>query len=161
MVATWEMELGGYHVESPTAWQQYQTQNPKWWGKANVVDGDKPWSAITAAHQMFGGDREYVEMVGAKRSEGRVWNAPYLRPRHWHVVQRWKGLDQGVKSDWSDDRFKSGATGHTYLAFAHADGRATIVQSSVKLGFRVDEGTWEGTAGLDGYCVSVVALPNN
>jgi len=154
LVATWEMEVAGQGIENPTAWEPYYRKNREWWGRANVVDGAKPWSSVAAANQMLGGKRAYVACVGPDP-------APALTPDHWHVVQRWKGLDEGVKDGWSDDLYQDGATGHTYLAYMDAFKVVTIIQSSVKLGFRIDEGSWEGTAGLSGYSVSVATLSNN
>ena len=39
------------------------------------------------------------------------------------------------------------------------EGKVTIVQSSIKKGYRVNTGTWEGNAGLKGFSVGVLTLP--
>ena len=50
------------------------------------------------------------------------------------------------------------STGHTYLAYCEG-ALVRIVQSSVKKGYRDTQGSWQGTAGLDGYAVTVLTLP--
>lgn len=128
--------------------------NPEWWNEANVVNPAQPWSALTAAQELLGGTLQYVEKVSSDA------HAPQLTPGHWHVIQRWKYLDVG-DDGIEDDVFVNGAKGHTYLAYASETGTVTIVQSSVAKGFRVNDGTWEGTAGLDGWSVGVVTLPKD
>jgi hypothetical protein len=55
---------------------------------------------------------------------------------------------------------EQGASGHTYLAYADKEGKGvTIIQSSVAKGYRVNKGTWEGNAGLKGYSVGILTLP--
>ena len=39
------------------------------------------------------------------------------------------------------------------------EGKVTIVQSSIKKGYRINTGTWEGSAGLKGFSVGVLTLP--
>ena len=59
-----------------------------------------------------------------------------------------------------DDTVVNGSYGHTYLAFAEEEGDGvTIIQSSIKKGYRVNEGTWTGNAGLKGFSVGVLTLP--
>ena len=60
-----------------------------------------------------------------------------------------------------DDEVVNGSYGHTYLAYAdeNEEGKVTIVQSSIKKGYRVNTGTWEGNAGLKGFSVGVLTLP--
>lgn len=73
--------------------------------------------------------------------------APPLTPGRWHVVQRWRGLASG--------RVVAGSSGHTYLVH----GSGVVVQSSVARGLRVDRGSWVGSAGLTGFEVEVLTLP--
>tara|TARA_Y100000592_G_C5360634_1_gene263490 strand:- start:173 stop:619 length:447 start_codon:yes stop_codon:yes gene_type:complete len=130
----------------------YAAYDHKWWERANVYDGEKPWSAIDAAKDKLGGDYVYVDLVGDDK------DAPSLTPGRWHIVQRWRRLSMG-EDGLEDDRFQNGATGHTYLAFAHDEKNVTIIQSSISKGYRKNDGVWEGTAGLGGYSVSVLTLP--
>ena len=60
-----------------------------------------------------------------------------------------------------DDEVVNGSYGHTYLAYAdeNEEGKVTIIQSSIKKGYRVNTGTWEGNAGLKGFSVGVLTLP--
>ena len=60
-----------------------------------------------------------------------------------------------------DDEVVNGSYGHTYLAYAdeNEEGKVTIVQSSIKKGYRINTGTWEGSAGLKGFSVGVLTLP--
>ena len=123
-----------------------------WWTRANVWDLERPWSALDAAKEVFGGYIRHVPMVGPTA-------APELTPGCWHVVQRWKHLDQGGSPGPQDDTVRPGhSTGHTYLAYREG-AQVRIVQSSVAKGYRDSEGSWEGTAGLDGYTVSVLTFP--
>ena len=124
-----------------------------WWSRANVYDGDAPWSAIEAACALLGGSPDFVVGVGPDQA------APPLTPGRVHIVQRWRKLDQGAEPGRQDDRVEKGSTGHTYLAFSKRGGRVTIQQSSISVGFRASAGTWSGSAGLDGYDVCVLTLP--
>ena len=101
-------------------------------------DDDREWDSLEASLQLLGGRRSLPVLVCASQP------APALEPGKWHAVQRWKGR-----------------SGHNYLVKADAEGAGVVVvQSSVRLGTRIDEGTWEGTAGLSGYRVGVVTLPS-
>ena len=151
LVAIWVLDIA--HGVKANHVSAYASYDHKWWERANVYDGEKPWSAIDAAEEKLGGNYTYVPMVGSKS------DAPPLTPGRWHIIQRWRRLDMGDKSSLEDDRFQSGATGHTYLAFAHDYTNVVIVQSSISKGYRKNNGVWQGTAGLDGYSVSVLTLP--
>ena len=129
-----------------------RTRGMDWWTRANVWDLERPWSALDAAKEVFGGHIQHVPMVGPAL-------APELTSGRWHVVQRWKHLDQGGSPGPRDDTVRPGhSTGHTYLAYCEG-AQVRIVQSSVSKGYRDTEGSWEGTAGLDGYTVSVLTFP--
>ena len=122
-----------------------------WWQRANVWDVDAPWSALDAAREVYGGAIEHVPLVGPE-------DAPGLTSGRWHVVQRWRRLNQGDDPGPEDDTVKPGSsTGHTYLAYCEG-AQVRIVQSSVAKGYRDTEGSWEGTAGLEGYSVSVLTF---
>ena len=125
-----------------------------WWARSQVYDRASPWSSAYAALDLAGGQLEIAKAVGrvARRP-------PRLTVGRWHVIQRWRGLDDGADPGPGDDSVVPGASGHTYLAHLALDGPVTIVQSSVSLGYRVSTGAWVGTAGLDGYDVAVVTLP--
>ncbi len=151
MVATALREAAGHHVANPASWQTYRLQDTAWWAAANVIDPTWPWSSIDAAKELHGGAVVYVDKVGSA--------APPIRAGRWCVVQRWKGLSLGDGADADDDRYQPGATGHTYLVRGLEDGRVRVVQSSVARGYRDTYGTWEGAAGLAGYAVAVLTLP--
>ena len=150
LVAMWILDVA-HDVEANHV-SAYAAYDHKWWERANVYDGEKPWSAIDAAKDKLGGDYVYVDLVGDDK------DAPSLTPGRWHIVQRWRRLSMG-RDGLEDDRFQNGATGHTYLAFAHDEKNVTIIQSSISKGYRKNDGVWEGTAGLGGYSVSVLTLP--
>tara|TARA_R100000479_G_C6324444_1_gene179026 strand:+ start:178 stop:723 length:546 start_codon:yes stop_codon:yes gene_type:complete len=150
LVAMWILDVA-HDVEANHV-SAYAAYDHKWWERANVYDGEKPWSAIDAAKDKLGGDYVYVDLVGDDK------DAPSLTPGRWHIVQRWRRLSMG-RDGLDDDRFQNGATGHTYLAFAHDEKNVTIIQSSISKGYRKNDGVWEGTAGLSGYSVSVLTLP--
>jgi hypothetical protein len=60
-----------------------------------------------------------------------------------------------------DDEVVNGSYGHTYLAFCPEESsEVTIIQSSIKKGYRVNKGNWEGNAGLKGFSVGVLTLPS-
>jgi hypothetical protein len=151
MVATALREAAGHHVANPASWQTYYRQDATWWHKANVTDPTWPWSSIDAAKELVGGVAVYVNRVTDV--------APPIRPGRWHVVQRWQGLNLGDEAGVSDDRFQPGATGHTYLVFGLGGEQVRVVQSSEAKGYRDTVGTWTGDAGLAGYAVSVLTLP--
>ena len=125
-----------------------------WWKRANVWELDAPWSALSAARDLLGGSSmKHVENVGPNAL------APELTSGRWHVIQRWKRLDEGESAGPHDDTVTPGvSTGHTYLAYCEG-AVVRIVQSSVSRGYRDTQGSWEGTAGLDGYAVGVLTLP--
>jgi len=136
---------------------EYAKLDREWWARANVYDPRLPWSAIDTAKEKLSGESKYVDLVSSKI------NAPSLTPYRWHVVQRWRNLELN-EEDMQDDlvitQGRHRSTGHTYLAYAGDDrGYTTIVQSSVSKGYRVSRGIWRGTAGLDGYSVAVLTLP--
>ena len=59
-----------------------------------------------------------------------------------------------------DDVVVNGSYGHTYLAYCASEGtKVTIIQSSIRKGYRVNEGAWQGNAGLKGFSVGVLTLP--
>lgn len=150
LVAMWTLDIADDVQANSVA--GYSSADRKWWARANVYDGDKPWSAIDAAKEKLGGDHSYVEMVSKENP------APSLTPGRWHIIQRWRRLQLNEGGE-GDDRFQNGAYGHTYLAYAHDDRKVTIIQSSIAKGYRNNDGIWQGTAGLDGYSVSVLTLP--
>lgn len=99
----------------------------------------REWDSLEAALRLMGGRRALPVLVCASQP------APDLEADRWHVVQRWHHQRR---------------SGHTYLVRADAEGPGvTVVQSSVRLGYRVDRGEWTGTAGLSGYHTGVVVLP--
>ena len=136
-----------------TSVSRYAGHDLAWWKLANVYDALDPWSALTANQHKLGGTLEYCQEVKDK--------APSLTPGHWHVVQRWNRLELNNDDLMEDDEVVNGSYGHTYLAYAdpEEEGKVTIIQSSIKKGYRVNTGTWEGNAGLKGFSVGVLTLP--
>ena len=127
---------------------------PSYWRLANITsvagdeldevllsDGDeREWDSLEAALRMLGGRQVPPVLVSSTEP------APSLEPGRWHVVQRWRN---------------SSRTGHTYLVKADLEGAGVIVvQSSIRLGTRTSEGSWQGAAGLSGYRVALVVLPS-
>jgi hypothetical protein len=153
-VAAWSLCVAGMVGEDIAAdLSAWARLDPKYWALANIttVSGDeldevllddtdeREWDSLEAALQMLGGRRLLPVVVCAAQPP------PTLEAGRWHIVQRWR----------HDTR-----VGHTYLVKADLEGTGVVVvQSSVRLGTRIDAGTWEGTAGLSGYWVGVVVLP--
>jgi len=154
-VAAWSLCVAGLVGEDIaaelSAWARLDFP---YWKMANIVGvggdeldeclrdegDDREWHSLEAALRMLGGRQSVPVVVCASQP------APELEPGKWHIVQRWR---------WS------GITGHTYLVKADMEGPGVVVvQSSIRHGTRIDEGTWEGTAGLSGYRVAVVTLPS-
>jgi len=154
-VAMWVLDIAD--KVRGTRMSEYAAHDRDWWSRANVYDRDKPWSALGAAQDKLSGDIEYVECVSDKV------DAPSLTPHRWHIIQRWRHLELNKKGMYDDMVRQVGPrkpTGHTYLAYADYEGDGvTIVQSSVSRGYKISRGTWEGQAGLDGYSVAVLTLP--
>jgi hypothetical protein len=112
------------------------------WDALNVVDGRAPWSPLDATF----GRVQYARLVSTSTP------APSLTPGRWHLIQRWRGLEGG--------RVVAGSRGHAYLVRADDDGQGcTVHQSSEAKGYRSSAGSWDGTAGLDGWWVGRVTLP--
>jgi hypothetical protein len=149
LCAVWALNVS--HDVRGKSVNEYAGYDKTWWKAANVYDRDKPWSALDAIKERLGGSVEYCERVSG--------DAPPLTPGRWHVVQRWGKLDLNEEG-LEDDQVGDGSYGHTYLAYCSAEGsEVTIVQSSIKKGYRVNVGAWEGGAGLDGFSVGVLTLP--
>jgi len=149
LVAMWTLDVVEDVCESSV--KRYAAFESDWWKAANVYDPEEPWSALEASQSMFGGVIAYEEEVDDQ--------APPLTPGRWHIVQRWRRLDLG-DDGMEDDRVEQGASGHTYLAYADKEGKGvTIIQSSIAKGYRVNKGIWEGNAGLKGYSVGILTLP--
>jgi hypothetical protein len=149
LCAAWVLDMA-HDVHGLTV-NDYARYDKTWWKAANVYDRDKPWSALAAAKEKLGGSVEYREKVNG--------DAPPLTAGSWHIIQRWGRLDLN-ESGLEDDQVVGNSYGHTYLAYAPAGaGDVTIVQSSIKKGYRVNTGAWEGGAGLDGLSVGVLTLP--
>jgi len=136
-----------------TSVSRYAGQDTAWWKMANVYEWTDPWSALTAIQHKLGGTIAYCADVEDL--------APPLTPGRWHIVQRWGKLGLNDEDLMEDDEVVNGSYGHTYLAYAdeNEEGKVTIVQSSIKKGYRVNTGTWEGNAGLKGFSVGVLTLP--
>ena len=149
LCAAWALDMAhDVHARDVNGYARYDRV---WWKAANVYDREEPWSALEAIKEKLGGSMEYREEVRG--------DAPPLTPGRWHVVQRWRGLDLN-EGGFEDDHVVGGAYGHTYLAYCPCEGEEiTIVQSSIRKGYRVNNGTWEGGAGLDGFSVGVLTLP--
>ena len=132
---------------------RYAGQDTDWWKQANVYEWTDPWSALTAIQHKLGGTIAYCAEVEDF--------APPLTPGRWHIVQRWGKLELNNEEIMEDDEVVNGSYGHTYLAYADEtqEGKVTIVQSSIKKGYRINTGTWEGSAGLKGFSVGVLTLP--
>jgi len=149
LVAMWTLDVVEDVCESSV--KRYAAFESDWWKAANVYDPEEPWSALEASQSMLGGVIAYEEEVDDQ--------APSLTPGRWHIVQRWRRLDLG-DDGMEDDRVEQGASGHTYLAYADKEGKGvTIIQSSIAKGYRVNKGIWEGNAGLKGYSVGILTLP--
>ena len=149
LCAMWTLDVVEDVCESSV--KRYAAHDLSWWKAANVYDPEEPWSALEASQDMFGGVIAYEEEVDDQ--------APSLAPGRWHIVQRWRRLDLG-DDGMEDDRVEQGASGHTYLAYADKEGKGvTIIQSSIAKGYRVNKGIWEGNAGLKGYSVGILTLP--
>ena len=151
LVAMWCLDVAENVSEISVT--RYAAHDLAWWKLANVYDALDPWSALTANQHKLGGTLEYCQEVKDK--------APGLTPGHWHVVQRWNRLELNKDDLMEDDEVVNGSYGHTYLAYAdpEEEGKVTIIQSSIKKGYRVNTGTWEGDAGLKGFSVGVLTLP--
>jgi hypothetical protein len=132
---------------------RYAGQDIAWWKVANVYDRDDPWSALLAIQHKLEGEMAYCADVEDI--------APPLTPGRWHIIQRWNRLELNNEELMEDDRVVNGSYGHTYLAYADEaeEGKVTIIQSSIKKGYRINVGTWEGNAGLKGFSVGVLTLP--
>lgn len=155
LVAMWVLSVAE-NVKG-SSMSEYADHDRDWWARANVYYRDAPWSAIFAAQEKLLGETQYIDLVSEEE------DAPSLTPHRWHIVQRWRNLDLNKKGLYDDLVRQAGTrkpTGHTYLAYADYEGKGvTIVQSSVSRGYRISRGTWEGRAGLDGYSVAVLTLP--
>jgi len=153
LCAMWCLDVADNICESSVT--RYAGQDLEWWKRANVYERDKPWSALEAIKEKLGGEIEYCSMVEDE--------APPLTPGRWHVIQRWRKLELNDKEIMEDDEVVNGSYGHTYLAYHLTDNlnasSIKIIQSSIKKGYRLDEGTWEGSAGLKGFSVGVLTLP--
>tara|TARA_R110002020_G_scaffold142031_3_gene313884 strand:- start:1477 stop:2025 length:549 start_codon:yes stop_codon:yes gene_type:complete len=151
LVAMWCLDVA--YAACETSVSRYANRDRDWWEQANVYDAQDPWSALTANQRVLGGAIDYCQEVKDE--------APQLTPGHWHVVQRWNRLGLADDDLMEDDEVVNGSYGHTYLAYAdpEEEGKVTIIQSSIKKGYRVNTGTWEGNAGLKGFSVGVLTLP--
>ncbi len=150
LVAMWSLEQLGHEITSVS--QAAKIAGDEAWQALNVWDGSEPWSALNANYKLLGGSMAYKMNV--------TDSVPSLTPGRYHIVQRWKGLSQGELFHCpSDDMFQAGAQGHTYIAYSGGD-YVKIIQSSIKRGYRVDVGSWEGSAGLSGYDVGILTLPS-
>jgi hypothetical protein len=136
-----------------TSVSRYAGQDTDWWKQANVYEWTEPWSALVAIQEKLGGTIAYCAEVEDF--------APPLTPGHWHVIQRWGKLGLNDEDLMEDDEVVNGSYGHTYLAYADEkeEGKVTIIQSSIKKGYRTNVGTWQGNAGLKGFSVGVLTLP--
>jgi len=145
------LEAAGHEIETVDDGPKASGLN--WWKLANVWDIKRPWSALDAARQLTGSGDCRILLV--------TDTAPPLRRGRWHVVQRWRNLGDGGEPGPEDDHVVPGrSTGHTYLAYLDEDGETCrIVQTSAAKGYRDTIGTWQGSAGLTGYSVGVVYLP--
>ena len=149
LCAMWALDVAHDVCEKTVS--HYAAYDYIWWKAANVWDPEQPWSALEASQSKLGGTIEYIDEVDAL--------APSLTPGAWHIVQRWGRLDLNSEG-MEDDEVRHGSYGHTYLAFADETGKeVTIIQSSVAKGYRTNKGTWEGNAGLKGYSVGILTLP--
>lgn len=151
LVAMWCLDVA--YAACETSVSRYANRDRDWWEQANVYDAQDPWSALTANQRVLGGTIDYCQEVKDE--------APQLTPGHWHVVQRWNRLGLADDDLMEDDEVVNGSYGHTYLAYSdpEEEGKVTIIQSSIKKGYRVNTGTWEGNAGLKGFSVGVLTLP--
>ena len=151
LVAMWCLDVAEDVKE--TSVSRYAGQDTAWWKMANVYEWTDPWSALTAIQHKLGGDIAYCAEVDD--------HAPPLTPGCWHVIQRWGKLGLNDEDLMEDDEVVNGSYGHTYLAYADPEekGKVTIIQSSIKKGYRVNTGTWAGNAGLKGFSVGVLTLP--
>jgi hypothetical protein len=154
-VAAWSLVVAGMVGEDiAPELRSWARLAPSYWSLANITSfgsdeinevllseaDTREWDSLEAALRLLGGRRSLPVVVCASQP------APELQAGRWHIVQRWK---------WK------ALTGHTYLVKADQEGDGcVVVQSSVRLGARTDEGTWSGTAGLSGYWVGVVTLPH-
>ena len=159
MVALWLLAMrdgvpaGVSTYAAATAWglRRYVangTQARLWWERANVWDGKRPWSALTAAEQITGGRYIMPRIVSASS------RAPSLTPGRWHVIQRYRDPSLAFTRPTK-------AGGHEYLVRAGLTSAdpVTVVQSSEGKRLRVSAGSWDGTAGLTGLHVGAVVLP--
>jgi hypothetical protein len=152
MTALWIALVEGVPVDLSgsitQAAQSVRVTSSDWmrrWYALNVIDPAAPWSPLIGVDGVVRAPR----LVSASTP----WtSAPSLTPGRWHLIQRWRGLDSG--------RVVKGSRGHAYLVRADDDGRGcTVYQSSEAKGLRVSAGSWDGTAGLDGWWVGSVTLP--
>ena len=132
---------------------RYAGQDTAWWKMANVYEWTDTWSALTAIQHKLGGTIAYCAEV-EDFATTRI-------PRTWNLNQRWGKREHNNEQIMADAEEVNGSYGPTYLDYADEDekGKVTIVQSSIKKGYRVNTGTWEGNAGLKGFSVGVLTLP--
>ncbi len=149
MTALWIALVEGVPVDLSgsitRAAQSVRVSSTDWarrWYALNVIDPGAPWSPLIGVEGV----------VQAPRLVSASTPAPSLTPGRWHLIQRWRGLDSG--------RVVQGSRGHAYLVRADDDGHGcTVYQSSEAKGYRSSAGSWDGTAGLDGWWVGSVTLP--
>lgn len=139
MVAAWLHAVRGGMADTIQGWHDL---DPIFWALMNVWEGCPPWSGVATAYLSVGSDLQVFGRVDKNNP------APELRDQCWHVVQRW-GVLGDDREDWED--------GHCYLVWRDGD-RVVVHESDSVQGYRVTEGTWSGTAGLDGYSVGVAYL---
>jgi len=137
-----DVDLSGSITRAAQSVRVTSTDWMRRWVALNVIDPAEPWSPLIGVE----GRVQYARLVSA------LTPAPSLTPGRWHLIQRWRGLESG--------RVVAGSRGHAYLVRADDDGRScTVYQSSEAKGYRVKAGSWDGTAGLDGWWVGSVTLP--
>ena len=150
LCAMWCLDVIDNVCENSVA--RYANHDKQWLKAANVYDWANPWSALEAIQDRLGGEISYCAEVTDE--------APTLTPGCWHVVQRWGKLGLNDEVNMDDDQVVNGSYGHTYLAYAsEEDNVVTIIQSSIKKGYRINKGEWSGNAGLQGFSVGVLTLP--
>lgn len=141
LVAAWVLTLLDEQPDLDDAHKQAAWASDRaLWARLNLWEGYNRFENIDAAQELLGGSVEFISMMPGK-------DAPKLTQNRWHIIQRWKE-----------------SKGHNYLVYSKEFdvnlNNAIVVQSDEQKGFRVSEGTWSKSAGLEGYDVAVLHLPN-
>jgi len=159
-VAIWTLAAAGWIPRNRASIDAWAAIDASWWRWANlrghpdIPAGDpNPWDALWACRARLAAGGINADWRGGWACT-RDTPPPPLTAGSWHIVQRWRGIDEDTTGP-ENDAIIPGSRGHTYLVRALEDGRAEVHQSSTTLGYRVSRGTWSG---LVGYTVGLIRV---